>query len=72
MTDAGGGDAAVADDEGASTDFERTPMRFVDRVTADGVDGWPVEAGRYRLVINRACTRCATPTSSAPRTTTAA
>ncbi|WP_461021722.1 glutathione S-transferase family protein [Thalassiella azotivora] len=25
------------------------------RVTADGRDGWPVEAGRYRLVVARAC-----------------
>ncbi|WP_106191406.1 glutathione S-transferase family protein [Umezawaea tangerina] len=30
-------------------------MKFVDRVTADAADGWPVEAGRYRLVVNRAC-----------------
>lgn len=42
----------AADD---SADFERTPMKFVDRVTADAADGWPVEAGRYRLVVNRAC-----------------
>ncbi|HMS48323.1 MAG TPA: hypothetical protein PKD89_12130 [Candidatus Microthrix sp.] len=26
-----------------------------DRVTADGGDGWPVEPGRYRLVVARAC-----------------
>jgi glutathionyl-hydroquinone reductase len=45
----------VADEKKPNDDFERTPMRFVDRVTADGVDGWPVEAGRYRLVVNRAC-----------------
>ena len=31
------------------------PFRFTDRITADGRDGWPVEAGRYRLVVSRAC-----------------
>ncbi|MET7457121.1 glutathione S-transferase C-terminal domain-containing protein [Streptomyces sp. NPDC005574] len=35
--------------------FERSPSRFRDRITADGRDGWPVEAGRYRLVVSRAC-----------------
>jgi putative glutathione S-transferase len=30
--------------------------RYLDaRITADGADGWPVEAGRYRLVAARAC-----------------
>jgi putative glutathione S-transferase len=36
-------------------ELERDPMRFTDRITADARDGWPVEAGRYRLVISRAC-----------------
>ncbi|UUS29653.1 glutathione S-transferase C-terminal domain-containing protein [Streptomyces changanensis] len=35
--------------------FRRAPGRFTDRITADGEDGWPVEAGRYRLVVSRAC-----------------
>jgi putative glutathione S-transferase len=35
--------------------FRRSRSHFADRVTADGRDGWPVEAGRYRLVISRAC-----------------
>lgn len=35
--------------------FKRSRSHFADRVTADGRDGWPVEAGRYRLVISRAC-----------------
>ncbi|MEV5446453.1 glutathione S-transferase C-terminal domain-containing protein [Streptomyces sp. NPDC052644] len=35
--------------------FERAPSRFTDRITEDGRDGWPVEAGRYRLVVSRAC-----------------
>ncbi|WP_236242106.1 glutathione S-transferase family protein [Streptomyces sp. CC228A] len=40
------------DDDGR---FLRAPSRFTDRITADGRDGWPVEAGRYRLVASRAC-----------------
>jgi putative glutathione S-transferase len=35
--------------------FKRSKSHFADRVTADGRDGWPVEAGRYRLVASRAC-----------------
>ncbi|WP_254711807.1 glutathione S-transferase family protein [Streptomyces sp. TRM64462] len=36
--------------------FRRGPSRFTDRITADGRDGgWPVEPGRYRLVVSRAC-----------------
>ncbi|MGC5036532.1 glutathione S-transferase family protein [Streptomyces sp. DT190] len=35
--------------------FKRSKAHFADRVTADGRDGWPVEAGRYRLVVSRAC-----------------
>jgi putative glutathione S-transferase len=35
--------------------FERSPSHFTDRITAAGEHGWRAEAGRYRLVINRAC-----------------
>ncbi|MFC1230699.1 MULTISPECIES: glutathione S-transferase family protein [Streptomyces] len=35
--------------------FKRSGAHFADRITADGRDGWPVEAGRYRLVVSRAC-----------------
>lgn len=35
--------------------FTRSRSHFTDRVTADGRDGWPVEAGRYRLIVSRAC-----------------
>jgi len=35
--------------------YERQPFRFTDRITADGADGWPVEPGRYRLVVSLAC-----------------
>ncbi|MBD0839659.1 MULTISPECIES: glutathione S-transferase family protein [unclassified Streptomyces] len=37
------------------TAFKRSKSHFTDRITADGRDGWPVEAGRYRLVVSRAC-----------------
>lgn len=42
----------VANDEGA---FIRDADYVTDRITADGRDGWPVEPGRYRLVVARAC-----------------
>ncbi|MEU2060506.1 glutathione S-transferase C-terminal domain-containing protein [Streptomyces sp. NPDC013455] len=35
--------------------FTRSRSHFRDRITADGRDGWPVEAGRYRLAVSRAC-----------------
>jgi putative glutathione S-transferase len=35
--------------------FIRDADYIADRITADGRDGWPVEAGRYRLVVARAC-----------------
>jgi glutathionyl-hydroquinone reductase len=35
--------------------FKRSKSHFADRITADGRHGWPVEAGRYRLVVSRAC-----------------
>ena len=36
-------------------EFKRDTNYVPDRITADGRDGWPVEPGRYRLVIARAC-----------------
>ena len=36
-------------------DFQRDTNYIPDRITRDGQDGWPVEAGRYRLVAARAC-----------------
>jgi glutathionyl-hydroquinone reductase len=36
-------------------EFTRDTNYIQDRITADGRDGWPVEAGRYRLVAARAC-----------------
>ncbi|MBL1084445.1 glutathione S-transferase C-terminal domain-containing protein [Streptomyces actinomycinicus] len=35
--------------------FRRSRSHFADRITADGRDGWPVQADRYRLVVSRAC-----------------
>ncbi|HWS32316.1 MAG TPA: glutathione S-transferase C-terminal domain-containing protein [Actinoplanes sp.] len=36
-------------------EFTRDQRYIATRVTADGRDGYPVEAGRYRLVVSRAC-----------------
>jgi glutathionyl-hydroquinone reductase len=38
-----------------SAAFEREPVRLTERITSDGSSRWPVEAGRYRLVVARAC-----------------
>lgn len=35
--------------------YERDTRYTNDRITADGSGQWPVEAGRYRLVVSRAC-----------------
>ncbi|MFF2920885.1 glutathione S-transferase family protein [Streptomyces celluloflavus] len=45
----------AANAEYGSKPFKRSRSHFADRITADGRDGWPVEAGRYRLVASRAC-----------------
>ena len=57
--------AAAAPTEGAATEqgvYVTTGQEFVrdtnyidTRITRDGRDGYPVEAGRYRLVVARAC-----------------
>jgi glutathionyl-hydroquinone reductase len=38
-----------------SGEFSRDQRYIATRITADGRDGYPVEAGRYRLVVSRAC-----------------
>jgi putative glutathione S-transferase len=38
-----------------SGEFVREPVALDERITADGSSPWPVEAGRYRLVVARAC-----------------
>ena len=35
--------------------YQRDTRYLSDRITADGSEGWPVEPGRYRLVVSRAC-----------------
>jgi putative glutathione S-transferase len=37
------------------TEFVRDQNYITTRITADGRDGYPVEPGRYRLVVSRAC-----------------
>ncbi|MEU9419980.1 glutathione S-transferase C-terminal domain-containing protein [Streptomyces sp. NPDC048272] len=39
----------------AGTAYTRDSRYLTDRITADGREGFPVEAGRYRLVVSRAC-----------------
>lgn len=36
-------------------DFDRDTNYITTRITTDGRDGYPVEPGRYRLVVSRAC-----------------
>ncbi|GIJ36923.1 hypothetical protein Vwe01_02480 [Micromonospora andamanensis] len=36
-------------------EFKRDQNYITTRITADGRDGYPVEPGRYRLVVSRAC-----------------
>jgi glutathionyl-hydroquinone reductase len=36
-------------------EFSRDSRYIATRITADGRDGYPVEPGRYRLVVSRAC-----------------
>ena len=35
--------------------FDRDMNYIPDRITRDARDGWPVEAGRYRLIVAKAC-----------------
>src|SRR5205823_11319840 len=36
-------------------EFDRDQRYLTTRITADGRDGYPVEPGRYRLIVSRAC-----------------
>jgi putative glutathione S-transferase len=36
-------------------EFQRDTTYLDERITVDGRDGWPVEPGRYRLVVARGC-----------------
>jgi putative glutathione S-transferase len=44
----------MAHDTGSGS-YERDMTYLNARITADARDGWPVEAGRYRLCVSRAC-----------------
>ncbi len=50
MTEAASGAYVVPGGE-----FKRDQEYISTRITADGRDGFPVEAGRYRLMVSRAC-----------------
>ena len=39
----------------AGGEFDRDTQYITTRITADGRDGYPVEPGRYRLIVARAC-----------------
>ena len=45
----------VADPSSSDGEFNRDTDYITTRITADGRDGSPVEPGRYRLVVARAC-----------------
>jgi len=47
-----GAETTYADDTGT---YSRDTDYIDTRITADGRDGWPVEAGKYRLAAARAC-----------------
>jgi putative glutathione S-transferase len=55
-TAAGGQIRAMADSYvNPEGEFDRDSRYIPTRITADGRDGFPVEPGRYRLVVSRAC-----------------
>jgi glutathionyl-hydroquinone reductase len=45
----------TAGGQAARGEFTRDSRYITTRITADGRDGYPVEPGRYRLVVSRAC-----------------
>ncbi len=47
--------AQFQQETGARGEFTRQPNHFTGRVTADRAGGWPVEPGRYQLVVSHAC-----------------
>jgi putative glutathione S-transferase len=48
-------DTSDTDDLSTDGSFERDGTYLTTRITADGGDGYPVDPGRYRLVVARAC-----------------
>jgi putative glutathione S-transferase len=45
----------MAATQSGTESFEREPVALTERITSDGSSAWPVEPGRYRLVVARAC-----------------
>jgi putative glutathione S-transferase len=45
----------VGHERDSGGEFSRDMRYITTRITADGCDGYPVEAGRYRLAVSRAC-----------------
>jgi putative glutathione S-transferase len=45
----------MADREATAGEFKRDQNYITTRITEDGRDGYPVEPGRYRLAVSRAC-----------------
>lgn len=60
-TDESSTDMSGTDETAAGTyvepgkEYNRDTNYIEDRITRDGRDGWPVQAGRYRLIAARAC-----------------
>ncbi|HEX3947486.1 MAG TPA: glutathione S-transferase C-terminal domain-containing protein [Acidimicrobiales bacterium] len=50
-----GAGAGAGDYVSQHGEFARDQRYITTRITADGRDGYPVEPGRYRLVVSRAC-----------------
>ncbi|MFY1691016.1 glutathione S-transferase family protein [Plantactinospora sp. WMMB782] len=50
-----GGSGAKGSYVNPGGEFTRDQRYIATRITADGRDGYPVEPGRYRLVVSRAC-----------------
>src|SRR5690625_7886893 len=55
MTDNDGENSTKGNYVTSGQEFTRDTNYISTRITADGRDGYPVEAGRYRLVAARAC-----------------
>lgn len=49
------GQPQFAGETGPRGEWVRPGNRFTGRVTADGASGWPIEPGRYQLVVSHAC-----------------
>jgi putative glutathione S-transferase len=48
-------DAGEQADSGPAGEFTRDQRYIATRITADGASGFPVQPGRYRLAVSRAC-----------------